>query len=336
MRAKGRAVRQLRNRVFAWLRLLEKQGQEVSFTRVTCEGACGAAELLASIRVQRGASYIAIVGVAPAALGAAHVHVLHTGKLSCAIAHERHTETVRAGAGSSYRLAGYVAHHLGQKPAGVGRSWRASGDFPQERALGLPPVLAGAPEVDRRRVHAGLYWWAHDKGLPVSLRVYVRARGRVDLVGEGVGLFLCGKTGLFWPDLPGWRALDNPRSSQHWRMCQDAARHANGRAGEGRGVVWPSFVLQLSLRQHFRCYWCDRSLLTPCGPKWHLDHILPLSAGGENKPPNVALCCPRCNRSKAGLSPQAFIYRLAARGVASAPVKAAGVGVQLALWRGRP
>jgi len=40
-----------------------------------------------------------------------------------------------------------------------------------------------------------------------------------------------------------------------------------------------------------------------CGKKcnqsnWHLDHLIPLSLGGEHTKQNVAVACPRCNESK--------------------------------------
>ena len=48
-------------------------------------------------------------------------------------------------------------------------------------------------------------------------------------------------------------------------------------------------------RDKGRCHLCDKKV-----PKkgWHLDHIVPLSRGGEHSYRNVAVSCPRCNLSK--------------------------------------
>lgn len=44
-----------------------------------------------------------------------------------------------------------------------------------------------------------------------------------------------------------------------------------------------------------RCHLCGKK----CNhSKWHLDHLIPLSLGGEHTRKNVAVACPRCNESK--------------------------------------
>ena len=43
-----------------------------------------------------------------------------------------------------------------------------------------------------------------------------------------------------------------------------------------------------------RCHICGKK-----APKtWHLDHLIPLAAGGEHSYKNVAVSCPKCNRKK--------------------------------------
>jgi len=48
-------------------------------------------------------------------------------------------------------------------------------------------------------------------------------------------------------------------------------------------------------RDSGRCHLCGRKVNPK---KWHLDHIIPLSKGGEHSYRNVAVACPKCNMSK--------------------------------------
>lgn len=45
------------------------------------------------------------------------------------------------------------------------------------------------------------------------------------------------------------------------------------------------------------CYLCQQ-LVNPDPKKWHLEHIIPLSKGGEHTRNNVAVSCPPCNLRK--------------------------------------
>jgi hypothetical protein len=49
-------------------------------------------------------------------------------------------------------------------------------------------------------------------------------------------------------------------------------------------------------RDDFKCVYCGRSAHE--GFKLYLDHIYPLSKGGQNHPFNLATCCPSCNTCK--------------------------------------
>lgn len=39
------------------------------------------------------------------------------------------------------------------------------------------------------------------------------------------------------------------------------------------------------------CAYCDKSVMG----SYHIDHILPISAGGTSKFENLAIACPKCN-----------------------------------------
>lgn len=63
-----------------------------------------------------------------------------------------------------------------------------------------------------------------------------------------------------------------------------------------RGAKSERFTKQeIYERDGGRCHLCGKK----CDPrKWHLDHLIPLSLGGEHTRKNVAVSCPRCNDSK--------------------------------------
>lgn len=45
---------------------------------------------------------------------------------------------------------------------------------------------------------------------------------------------------------------------------------------------------------HGRCLYCGEE----CGDCGHIDHVIPISAGGSNAPWNLALACATCNLQK--------------------------------------
>ena len=56
------------------------------------------------------------------------------------------------------------------------------------------------------------------------------------------------------------------------------------------------------IEQHGRrCHYCrlrGDARTGPDGRAWHIDHIVPVSAGGTNELSNLALACARCNVAK--------------------------------------
>ena len=60
-----------------------------------------------------------------------------------------------------------------------------------------------------------------------------------------------------------------------------------------------------------RCFYCGRRLRDM---RFHVDHRIPISRGGSNKPENLACACARCNIAKGGLTEAEFLVRRAANG----------------------
>jgi hypothetical protein len=64
-----------------------------------------------------------------------------------------------------------------------------------------------------------------------------------------------------------------------------------------------------------RCQWCARNgnrYHDPDGKPWHVDRIVPGSAGGRYEVDNVVLACAYCNVARSNRSPQ-WIWSYLAR-----------------------
>lgn len=85
------------------------------------------------------------------------------------------------------------------------------------------------------------------------------------------------------------------------RGANDKARR-KARAGKlSKGIAG-----KLLLLQRGRCVYCKSRL----GADAHLDHIVPVSAGGTNQDSNIQLLCRWCNLSKGAKDPTVFAQRL--------------------------
>lgn len=51
------------------------------------------------------------------------------------------------------------------------------------------------------------------------------------------------------------------------------------------------------------CFYCDDA----CGDSYHVDHMYPISKGGDNTVSNMVIACPSCNLSKGDRDPVEFI-----------------------------
>lgn len=70
-----------------------------------------------------------------------------------------------------------------------------------------------------------------------------------------------------------------------------------------RGAETAPFDEQAQLkRQRGKCYYCGCKL-----EKYHIEHVVPLSRGGSDRPENKVLSCPECNYRKKDKLPHEWI-----------------------------
>lgn len=78
--------------------------------------------------------------------------------------------------------------------------------------------------------------------------------------------------------------------------CNSAAHHlkrGNGRLGPGRRrEIERAYIIE---RDAGRCHVCGKKCRAD---EIHLDHLIPVAAGGAHAPENLAVACARCNLSR--------------------------------------
>ena len=84
---------------------------------------------------------------------------------------------------------------------------------------------------------------------------------------------------------------------------EKAAQHSR-RARKAHAV--PQRWKRSPLPDHL-CYWCGTTL-TP--ETTHIDHIMPISLGGQDTPDNTANTCAKCNQSKSATHPLVWLARI--------------------------
>lgn len=89
------------------------------------------------------------------------------------------------------------------------------------------------------------------------------------------------------------KAREWRRANPDFARTATAKRRARKLAYGGEAYSHADVVTLLK-DQNGRCVYCDVSL----DEMFHVDHVTPLSRGGGNGADNIALACPRCNRSK--------------------------------------
>jgi len=67
--------------------------------------------------------------------------------------------------------------------------------------------------------------------------------------------------------------------------------------------------LAIYLRDQFRCVYCNRNLATVKAKYRTLDHIVPVTRGGDNDATNLCTACKHCNDSKGDKTAWEYLAR---------------------------
>jgi 5-methylcytosine-specific restriction endonuclease McrA len=81
------------------------------------------------------------------------------------------------------------------------------------------------------------------------------------------------------------------------KVCNNEAQR---RARKTAAFVEPVDRSTVYLRDNGRCHVCHHKVKAK---GWHLDHLIPLSKGGEHSYKNVAVACPACNLKRQNTGP---------------------------------
>ena len=84
------------------------------------------------------------------------------------------------------------------------------------------------------------------------------------------------------------------------------ARNRRAAKRNGKGKVAVADIQRIFKQQRGRCAYCPKSLKNG----YHVDHIKPLSKGGEHLPRNVQLTCEPCNLKKRAMDPVEFAQKI--------------------------
>ena len=78
---------------------------------------------------------------------------------------------------------------------------------------------------------------------------------------------------------------------------------------QGMNWIRPTTRLAIYLRDGLACVWCGDTLENAA--RLELDHLLPHSKGGDNKPINLVTTCNRCNASRGARTMASFAQAVA-------------------------
>jgi len=85
------------------------------------------------------------------------------------------------------------------------------------------------------------------------------------------------------------------------KATRERNRNARKRAAGGFHTVEDIETIYAVQRGH--CFWCDAEV----GDNYHVDHLVPVVAGGSNGPENLVIACPMCNQRKHSRDPLEFL-----------------------------
>lgn len=106
---------------------------------------------------------------------------------------------------------------------------------------------------------------------------------------------------------PDYEKLRYARSPNKRLGVKAAWHRRRARKLNASGTHTASDVRKQLERQHGRCYWCNVKL----GDTYHVDHVIPLSRGGDDGPHNIVAACATCNLSKGSKLPHEWCGRFA-------------------------
>ncbi len=95
----------------------------------------------------------------------------------------------------------------------------------------------------------------------------------------------------------------NPEKYKEIRRAATLNRVARKALAPGKYSV--KDIRKLYDGQNGKCPICEKSLLEG----YHVDHVIPLSKGGDNWPSNLQLLCPACNMAKGAQTMEQFLKR---------------------------
>ena len=103
-----------------------------------------------------------------------------------------------------------------------------------------------------------------------------------------------------------WDAYMKDWLSRNAERNRHYARNRRALINKAPGHHTVADVQAQRTRQRGRCYWCGVKV----GRHYHVDHVIPLSKGGDNGPGNIVIACPPCNWHKHARLPSEVFDRL--------------------------
>ena len=107
------------------------------------------------------------------------------------------------------------------------------------------------------------------------------------------------KLGLLVRSGPGYHVAP-PLCSPCYEARAEALANPAPRIASNRDTIPPQVRFRVLQRDAFRCQYCGRSARD--GATLHLDHVVPVSAGGETTEENLLTACETCNLGKSASS----------------------------------